>query len=75
MIYAFETYTLDTDRYELRRAGILCPLEPHALDMLAYLLAHRIIRRLEPFQRGKIVGFYAQNRRHKVSHLPIPLSV
>ena len=41
MIYAFETYTLDTDRYELRRAGILCPLEPHALDILAYLLTHR----------------------------------
>jgi len=41
MIYAFETYTLDTDRYELRHAGALCPLEPHALDILAYLLAHR----------------------------------
>jgi len=41
MLYAFETYTLDTDRYELRRAGILCSLEPHALDFLAYLLAHR----------------------------------
>jgi predicted ATPase/DNA-binding winged helix-turn-helix (wHTH) protein len=41
MIYAFEAYTLDTDRYELRRAGKLCPLEPHALDILAYLLEHR----------------------------------
>jgi len=41
MMYAFETYTLDTDRYELRRAGLLCPLEPHALDILAYLLTHR----------------------------------
>jgi DNA-binding winged helix-turn-helix (wHTH) protein/predicted ATPase len=41
MIYAFGAYTLDTDRYELRRAGLVCPLEPHALDILAYLLQHR----------------------------------
>jgi DNA-binding winged helix-turn-helix (wHTH) protein len=41
MIYAFGAYTLDTDRYELREAGKLCALEPHAVDILAYLLQHR----------------------------------
>ncbi len=41
MIYAFGTCTLDTDRYELRRAGMPCALEPHAVDVLAYLLEHR----------------------------------
>lgn len=41
MIYAFDAYTLDTDRYELRQAGRVCSLEPQALDILAYLLEHR----------------------------------
>ena len=41
MIYAFGAYTLDTDCYELRQAGRLCTLEPHAVDILAYLLQHR----------------------------------
>jgi DNA-binding winged helix-turn-helix (wHTH) protein len=30
MVYAFGACTLDTDRYELRRAGLVCPLEPQA---------------------------------------------
>jgi hypothetical protein len=38
MVYAFGAYTLDTDRYELRRAGTVCPLEPHAVDILTYFL-------------------------------------
>ena len=41
MIYTFGLYALDTDRCELRRAGVPRPLEPHALDILAYLLQHR----------------------------------
>ena len=41
MVYAFGAYTLDTDRYELRRAGTVCPLEPHAVDILTYFLQHR----------------------------------
>ena len=41
MIYAFGACTLDTDRHELRRAGMVCPLEPHAVDILTYLLQHR----------------------------------
>jgi DNA-binding winged helix-turn-helix (wHTH) protein/tetratricopeptide (TPR) repeat protein len=41
MIYAFGDYTLDLQRYELRHAGILCQIEPQALDLLIYLLQHR----------------------------------
>ena len=41
MVSAFGAYTLDTERYELRRAGTVCPLEPHAVDILTYFLQHR----------------------------------
>ena len=40
MLYAFGDYTLDAVRYELRRAGVLVPLEPRAFDLLAYLVQH-----------------------------------
>jgi DNA-binding winged helix-turn-helix (wHTH) protein len=40
MRYAFGDYTLDPARYELRRAGVLVPLEPRAFDLLAYLVQH-----------------------------------
>ena len=40
MLYAFGDYTLDATRYELRRAGVLVPLEPRAFDLLAYLVQH-----------------------------------
>ena len=41
MRYAFGDYTLDTDRYELRRAGTLVKLRPKVFELLAYLIAHR----------------------------------
>jgi DNA-binding winged helix-turn-helix (wHTH) protein len=41
MDYQFGDYTLDTERYELRRAGIVVKLRPKVLDVLAYLIAHR----------------------------------
>jgi predicted ATPase/class 3 adenylate cyclase/DNA-binding winged helix-turn-helix (wHTH) protein len=41
MRYAFGDYTLDTDCYELRRAGTLVKLRPKVLELLAYLIAHR----------------------------------
>jgi hypothetical protein len=34
MLYSFDDYTLDPDRYELRRAGRLVLVEPQALDAL-----------------------------------------
>jgi DNA-binding winged helix-turn-helix (wHTH) protein/pimeloyl-ACP methyl ester carboxylesterase len=41
VIYAFDDHELDTDLYELRRAGQLIALEPQVFDVLAYLVAHR----------------------------------
>ena len=37
-IYVFGAYTLDTQRYELRRAGEPLPLEPKVFDVLTYLV-------------------------------------
>lgn len=41
MRYAFDDFEVDTARYELRRAGLLQPLEPQGFNVLVYLLAHR----------------------------------
>jgi TOMM system kinase/cyclase fusion protein len=40
-MYVFEDYELDTQRYELRRRGVLCPLEPQGFNVLVYLVQHR----------------------------------
>src|SRR5919198_4956714 len=40
MQYAFGDYTLDTEHYELRRAGSLVQLEPRVFNLLAYLVQH-----------------------------------
>ncbi len=39
MGYQFGDYTLDTQRYELRRAGTLVKLRPKVFDVLTYLIA------------------------------------
>ena len=39
MLYLFDDYTLDTQLYELRHAGVPCPLEPQVFAVLHYLLA------------------------------------
>src|SRR5438309_3486437 len=51
MLYVFEDYTLDTRRYELRRAGDLVPLDRQVFEVLAYLLAHpdQVVTRQELF--------------------------
>jgi DNA-binding winged helix-turn-helix (wHTH) protein len=41
MDYRFGDYTLDTERYELRRAGTLVELRPKVFEVLAYLITHR----------------------------------
>jgi DNA-binding winged helix-turn-helix (wHTH) protein len=41
MRYTLGDYTLDTQRYELYRAGIPLPLQPKVFDLLAYLIQHR----------------------------------
>lgn len=40
MLYSFGDFELDTQRYELRRAGIRQPLEPQGFNVLRYLLDH-----------------------------------
>ena len=53
MRYIFDAYSLDTQRYELRRAGGLIPLGPQVFNVLAYLVAHRdrVVSRDELFAR------------------------
>jgi DNA-binding response OmpR family regulator len=41
MRYVFGDYRLDTQRYELSRAGVLIPLRPKVFQVLAYLIAQR----------------------------------
>jgi predicted ATPase/DNA-binding winged helix-turn-helix (wHTH) protein len=53
MLYHFDTFTLDTQRYELRHAGQPIPLEPQVFKVLAYLVQHadRVVLREELFER------------------------
>ena len=41
MIYAFGAFDLDTDLFELRRAGTPVAMEPQVFNVLAYLVEHR----------------------------------
>ena len=41
MIYRFEAYALDADRYELRRGSDLVPVEPQVLDVLLHFVRNR----------------------------------
>ena len=41
MRYVFGAYTVDTERYELYRAGMRIPVRPKVFQLLAFLLTHR----------------------------------
>src|SRR4029453_15084299 len=41
MIYRFGDCELDDQRYELRRAGVACHLEPQVFEVLAHLVRNR----------------------------------
>ena len=41
MIYAFDSYSVDAERRELRRGGHLVSLEPQIFDLLQYLIRNR----------------------------------
>ena len=61
MIYGFGEYRLDTQRYELYRAGELCKVEPMAFDLLVYLIRNcdRTVTRDELFERvwdGEVIS-------------------
>ena len=49
MPYVFGDYTLDTQRYELRRGGARLPLRPKVFQVLVYLIEqrHRVVTRDE----------------------------
>ena len=40
-VYRFETFSLDSDRVELRRGTGLVDLEPQVYDLLLYLIRNR----------------------------------
>src|SRR5215510_8681348 len=52
MIYTFGDYELDSQLYELRRAGHLLKIEPQVFKVLVYLIQHRdrTITRQELFE-------------------------
>ncbi len=61
MLLIFGEYELDTELFELRRDGQVCPVEPLVFDLLSYLVQHRdrIISRqelLDNLWAGKIVS-------------------
>ncbi|HEX5094802.1 MAG TPA: alpha/beta fold hydrolase, partial [Acidimicrobiia bacterium] len=41
MIFEFDEFELDTERFELRRRGETCHVEPQVFDVLRYLVEHR----------------------------------
>lgn len=68
MIYRVEGNILDTERRELCRSGVLCPLEPQIFDLLEYLIRnrHRVVTRddvLKAVWHGRIVSEAALNTR------------
>ena len=41
MVYRIDAYLVDPDAYELRRDGVLVPVEPQVFDLLVLLIANR----------------------------------
>ena len=61
MMYRFASYAVDTAQCELRREGVLCPVEPQVFDLLLYLIRNRdrVVTRDEVLNfvwRGRIVS-------------------
>ena len=60
MIYTFEPFELDMARFELRKKGKACPLEPQVFALLAFLIEHRerVVSKDEIFEKlwdGRVV--------------------
>jgi TolB-like protein/Flp pilus assembly protein TadD len=61
MIYRFADCELDTRRFELRRRGVVRPIEPQVLQLLLYLIEHRdrVVTRAEIYAsiwNGRLVS-------------------
>lgn len=70
MIYRFGEYTLDTQAYELRRAGSIIAVEPQVFNVLQYLLQNRdrVVSKdelIESVWQGRIVSDGALSSRIK----------
>ena len=70
MIYAFDDYVLDTERFELRRANAPVPMEPQVFELLTHLIEgrDRVVSRDELFQqvwKGRFVSDAALSSRIK----------
>ncbi|MDH3275563.1 MAG: winged helix-turn-helix domain-containing protein, partial [Gammaproteobacteria bacterium] len=60
MIYIFDPFELDMPRFELRKNGKVCPLEPQVFALLAFLIEHhdRVVSKDEIFEKlwdGRVV--------------------
>jgi TolB-like protein/DNA-binding winged helix-turn-helix (wHTH) protein/Tfp pilus assembly protein PilF len=76
MRYRFGDCEIDTECFELRRAGSTVELEPQVFELLVYLLAHRerVVGRRELHERvwrGRIVTDAALNSRIKAARAGI----
>jgi TolB-like protein/Tfp pilus assembly protein PilF len=72
MIYTFGPFELDMAKFELRRDGKPCSLEPQVLALVAYLIEHRerLVSKDEIFERlwdGRIVTDSALASRVKLA--------
>ncbi|MEH6651692.1 MAG: winged helix-turn-helix domain-containing protein [Motiliproteus sp.] len=61
MMFQFDPWLLDSERYELRQHGQLCKVEPQVFDLLEFLLRHhdRVVSKeelLEQLWGGKVVS-------------------
>jgi DNA-binding winged helix-turn-helix (wHTH) protein/predicted ATPase len=68
MLYSFDEYELDLQRYELRYAGKRVKLEPQVFNILVYLIEHRerVVTKeelLEQLWQGRVVGEAALTSR------------
>lgn len=72
MIYTFEDFELDTQFFELRRAGHPRPVEPQVFNVLAYLIQHRdrVVSKkelLDALWAGRVVAESTLNSRIKAA--------
>ena len=70
MIYRFDDFELDSERYELRRSGENLHVEPQVFDLLLFLVLHRdeVVSRDQLFHtiwEGKVVSDATLNSRIK----------